>query len=262
MNRYILFSIVLILSVHVSAGANVNSGYSIQPVIFAAGDTPFSLPDLDYVSLVNSNFKTVQSFYSDQLDGKTFSVNPAIFYRSPSFTYDLILSGGPERYFSVTGVLESLVAYDLPACNNHTVYFLISPTPEIPTGMFGSEWRGCDYINPGMASIGGYTGVLPASSDWWSDDLLEQQGIIAHELGHILGARCIGICDEWGHPRDYLVDDIMFAWWSFGIGGTFSASERAGLLESPFISDQSVNKEKKYNKKFGTIRGRARSHNS
>lgn len=213
--------------------------YAIQPIIFFGSDTSINVTT--YQNQVTSSFEAVQDWYRGQL-GKTFNLIPSITYRSSLTEAQLIVkypSGGGMWY---DGLGAATTANSLELCSDHRFYYFVTPLDNVWGGWVGAENLGCSHVIPGTASIPNHMGRLiggiidPDWPEWWADEIREAQGGVAHEIGHGLGASCVGgVCNGLPHAPSGS-DSIMFGWWNFGTTGIFLDSEKTQILKSPFIN--------------------------
>jgi hypothetical protein len=215
----------------------------IQPVIYFANDTDIDVNS--YISYVDGSFQAVRSWYSDQLGGKTFNLQPSIVYRSSMTEQQLSDQYGTGEGVWINGIKQAAAANGMSECNSHTFYYFVTPLDNTVGGWVGAEHLGCSYVLVGTASIPSHMGRLVGGiiesgwPEWWADEIREAQGGVAHEIAHGLGGYCDGPntpgnCDGMAHSEPGQ-NTIMFEWWNFGIDAIFNETQKAQILASPFI---------------------------
>lgn len=218
--------------------------YAVVPVIFLASDSVVP-NESAYRSQVNASFAVVQTWYAGQLGGKTFTLEPAIFFRSSKTDAQLHSQYGTGIGIWAQGVKETTAANGMNYCDPKRNYYFVTPMDNIWGGMVGSENLGCSFVLPGTQSIPSHMGRMlggvmdPNWPEWWADEIREAQGGVAHELGHGFGGECTngnvypgGGCN--GLPHSYY-PSIMYSWWDFGATGVFLDFEKTKILTSPYI---------------------------
>ncbi len=205
--------------------------YILQPVIVLPNDTLITGVHLQkYQTQVDQSFQIVQTWYAKQLGGKTFTLKPAIVYTNSETEIRMMTAGWwPVWYRSLW---DASAYHNFELCNPKTFWYLISPVNNAGYGWLSMQHFRCNYSHPGTAATTGVLGRLIGNmsnryedAPWYADEMREAQGSVAHEIAH--GFNLTDTC---------CTNSIMYAWWTFEAGGTFSRYEKKQLLRSPFIS--------------------------
>ncbi len=228
----------------VGSSVTLSSINEVVPIIYLASDSNVGDENV-YKAQVNSSFETVRTWYSGQLGGKTFTLAPAVLFRSSITDAQLHSQYGTGIGIWIHGVTETTVANGMHPCDPKRDYYFVTPMDNIAGGMIGSENLGCSFVLPGTQSIQSHMGRMlggvmdPGWPEWWADETREAQGGVAHEFGHGFGGECTsgnvypgGGCNGLPHSTG---PSIMFAWWDFGTTGVFFDDEKTKILNSPFI---------------------------
>lgn len=225
-----LISSILIFSLFFSIIGSAGNEYAVQPIIVLPNDTLITGVHLEkYQTQVDASFQEVQKWYSGQLNGRTFTLKPAIVYKNSETEMRMMTAG----WYTVwdRSIKDASTHNNYEMCNQKTFWYLVSPAENSGSGWLSMEHFGCNYSHPGTAATTGAMGRLLGNMSnryeelpWYADEIREVQGSVAHEIAH--GMNLNDTC---------CTNSIMYAWWSFGKTGTFDRPEKYRLIKSPFI---------------------------
>jgi hypothetical protein len=167
-------------------------GYHVVPIYFYANDRT---PELTYLDEINESIASVQSWYREQINGLSFQFEPAtIVQGSHSFKwYQTEGAFDIERIYQDIRTSAQATADDL-----HRKRYLVFMEGAQKFSL-RSEPYALGYSYSSLAVVGAVTpsGLLSSGKTTarydqgysphalWEDNL-DHQGVIAHELGHLL----------------------------------------------------------------------------
>lgn len=174
--------------------------FLVVPVRFQGYDTTFSVDSLSTIFDGNSPFVTVRRFYQEQSNGKidmTFKFLPWMLSSVPR---DSLGYGIPGKDPFQSKIVEEVAAYSIAAGQNLSDYDndqdgKLDGLIVLFSGHGFQETQKATDPSPAMVTFGDSINVAPGLSIVRSLQLIEvddsqplRQGVIAHEIGHILGA--------------------------------------------------------------------------